>query len=618
MFQCFRRVLVAVLALSMTITLAGAANAAPAFRDKPVATRPNPDVVMRGSGWGHGVGMSQYGAYAQSRAGRGFRRILHHYYSNITVGEASIPSTIRIGLEPSLDFSNVDAVTGDIPWRAKVDGRWVTRVQPEGTTWKVDRNENGLFRLWRGTTLQWKVQTPALIANFNWRKAANGTVVEAYNPNYNSTLGAYRALYKWGRLEYTPSRTRAGAMNMVIDIPGMELYLRGLAESISGWGYSGGMAALRAQAVVGRSYALNLRKTYEAYCRCHMGATPAHQTYKGYTHESAYAGDLWVKAVNDTRGLVAKYQGEPIEAFYSSSHGGRSENIEDSWAYSANYGYLRSVDDPWSVNAPGNPFASWERAVSNQRFAGFLGSDIRKVRRLSFAGRTDGGTPLTLRASGLNSSGGPASTSRTGPKGIVGIAMRESFTYPSRGLSTLPSQQIRSVGFKPFVDDDGSVNEYGIVFAYRAGIMGAQDATHFAPRRVVSRAKAAKFIYNTLRLPAATTDYFDDDDGLAEEAAINALARAGIASRVKSRQFLPRHALTRGQAATFFKRALGLAVPDRDYFTDDNSSPHESAINAMRRKRLMTGCAEGRFCPDREMRRGGMATLLLKTVEAYR
>ena len=379
--------------MAMTMTLAGSASAAPAFRDKPLATRPNPDVVMRGSGWGHGVGMSQYGAYAQSQAGWGFRRILHHYYKNITVGETSIPSKIKIGLEPSLDFSNVDAVTGDIPWRAKVDGRWVTRIQRKGTTWKVDLNENGLYRLWRGSTLRWKVKTPRLLANFNWRKAANGTVIEAYNPNHNSTLGGYRALYKWGRLEYTHSNTRAGAMNMVIDIPGMELYLRGLAESISGWGYSGGMAALRAQAVVGRSYALHLRKSYEATCRCHMGATPRHQTYKGYSHESAYAGDLWVKAVNQTRRLVAKYQGAPIEAFYSSSHGGRSENIEDSWAYSASYGYLRSVNDPWSVRAPGNPFASWRRGVSNRRFANFLGSDIRKIRRLRLVGRTDGGTP---------------------------------------------------------------------------------------------------------------------------------------------------------------------------------------------------------------------------------
>ena len=116
---------------ALLLTLAApAASAAPVFRARPLSTRPNPDVVLRGSGWGHGVGMSQYGAYAQARAGRDFRQILQHYYTGITVGASDLPDDVRVGLHTAMDYSNVDAVTGAVPWRAYVAGRWLTKWQP--------------------------------------------------------------------------------------------------------------------------------------------------------------------------------------------------------------------------------------------------------------------------------------------------------------------------------------------------------------------------------------------------------------------------------------------------------------------------------------------------------
>src|SRR2546430_17125431 len=53
-----------------------------------------------GSGWGHGLGMSQYGAYGLARKGWSHQQILRHYYQGTTVGPArQSPATLRIGLD---------------------------------------------------------------------------------------------------------------------------------------------------------------------------------------------------------------------------------------------------------------------------------------------------------------------------------------------------------------------------------------------------------------------------------------------------------------------------------------------------------------------------------------
>ena len=613
MLPAVRRALVATLIALVALPLAApAASAAPVFRDRPLRTRPNPDVVLRGSGWGHGVGMSQYGAYAQSRAGRGYREILSHYYSGITVGTAQVPAGVRVGLATSMTYSNVDAVTGVVPWKAWVAGRWQTRWQPKGTTWQVARTSTGGFSLKQGSTEVWRVAAPRLYAAFNPAARSTGPIIEAYNPNYGG-----RSEYRWGRLEYTAGVTNSSTLNVVLEIPSLELYLRGLGEMPASWGASGGMAALQAQAVVARSYAAVLRGSYEASCRCHLLATPANQVYRGWDHEGGSYGSTWVKAVQDTAGVVAKYDGTPISAFYSSSHGGSSENSEDSWAYSAAVPYLRAVADPWSVDAPGNSLASWQRTVSNTDFADFLGG-VQSVRSIAIVGRTAGGSPRTLRAWGLGASGRPINSSRTGPKGIVGIALRAAFTYPDQGLSTLPSQQVRRIGFLPFADDDGSPHEYRIVYAAAAGIMERRTPTRFAPRAPVLRSRAALYLYRTLALPLADKDYYDDDNRRPEEHAINAVAQAGISGDLAGRKFRPAAALTRGEAATFLRRALQLSPTSRNYFSDDDGSPHHGAINAVVRAGLLAGCGQDAFCPDRALTRAEMATALYRAVEAHR
>ncbi|MGZ8667144.1 MAG: hypothetical protein ACXWZM_08545, partial [Solirubrobacterales bacterium] len=55
--------------------------------------------VVKGRGFGHGVGMSQYGAYGYARHGKGHRFILHHYYRGTSVGKLGGTRVVRVLLQ---------------------------------------------------------------------------------------------------------------------------------------------------------------------------------------------------------------------------------------------------------------------------------------------------------------------------------------------------------------------------------------------------------------------------------------------------------------------------------------------------------------------------------------
>ena len=610
--------LVLALALSLTAAVPAPVGAAPVFREKALNTRPNPDITITGGGWGHSVGMSQYGAYAMAQAGHDAAQILGHYYQGISVAADTMPDRLRVGLHKTMEASDVEAVSGDVPWiTCDDDGCNRVALQPKGSTWRVRLRADGQYALVADGARQWKGGNGTrLVANFNPKAAQSGTVIRAYNPN------GPRRQYKWGRMEYSVNSPTARTMFMVLEIPTIELYLRGLGEMPNSWGVKG-MAALRAQAITGRTYALGMHRSFNGNrgdCRCSLLATPANQAYTGYDKELAQYGTYWVQAVDDTAAQVASYAGKLIATYYSSSHGGRSENSEDSWAYSANLPYLRSVDDKWSL-APssGNPLATWSTSVGNAAFAKFVGQGMAQVRAISVSGRTEGGSPRTLNVTGVDSAGDPLTVTRSGKKGIVGIDLRSAFSFSGHvRLSTLPSQQVRTLTFGPFDDDNGDVHEYSIIYAAAAGIMPGASATRFDPSGTVSRADMAAFLYRTFDLAKPTRDHFDDDSGRPEEEAINAVAEAGIAKGVSRRRFAPGRVLNRMQMATFFYAALGLSQVATDHFDDDDGLVHETSINAIATKGIVGGCATRRFCPQQHIRRRQMATFLYQTVEAYR
>jgi len=90
MLRCLRRKIVVCL-LSASLMGVSWIQASP-------ASAQTAEYVFRGSGWGHGIGMSQYGAKGGAEAGRNYQQILAHYYQGTQVGARTMPPSIRIGL----------------------------------------------------------------------------------------------------------------------------------------------------------------------------------------------------------------------------------------------------------------------------------------------------------------------------------------------------------------------------------------------------------------------------------------------------------------------------------------------------------------------------------------
>jgi hypothetical protein len=126
----------------------------------------------------------------------------------------------------------------------------------------------------------------------------------------------------------------------------------------------------------------------------------------------------------------------------------------------------------------------------------------------------------------------------------------------------------------------------------------------------VSRGQMATFLAKAMGLPPTTTDYFDDDDGTTHEPNINRIAEAGITKGCGTRRYCPSSIVRRASMAALLAHALDLPPTNQDFFTDDDDSPHEWAINRIAGAGITSGCAEDRFCPDNEVTRGQMAALL--------
>jgi hypothetical protein len=142
------------------------------------------------------------------------------------------------------------------------------------------------------------------------------------------------------------------------------------------------------------------------------------------------------------------------------------------------------------------------------------------------------------------------------------------------------------------------------------GITFGCDGTRFCPTEPVTRGEMASFLSRVLNLPTSPTDWFTDDEGSVHEAAINEIAYAGITGGCAAGQYCPDRNVTRGEMATFLVRALDLPPSATDYFTDDESSTHEANINAFRAAGLTTGCSATTYCPNSNVTREQMAAFL--------
>ena len=334
--------------------------------------------VVTGSGFGHGVGMSQYGALGYARHGLGYREILSHYYTGTTLGSVT-DQTVRVllrGGARSVRFRGAGSACGAT---LRPNKAYVAKRKGGGV---VLRSKKGRLLARCG---------PALIA------AGSPTVVV-------SGKGTYRGL-----LEVRGSGRGLQAINVV----GIEDYVRGVIsrESPSSWP----LEALKAQAVAARSYALSTATRSGTF---NLYDDTRSQVYAGVGAETARTD----QAVSATALQVVLYGGRVAQTFFFSTSGGRTENNELS---SLGFGqppvpYLRGVDDPFEAEA-GSPYSRWKRKFSLRRMNSALRSlGLRgKLKRIDVAQR--GTSPRIVRANLIGSRG---TTPVNGPQ------LRSALTLP--------------------------------------------------------------------------------------------------------------------------------------------------------------------------------------------
>ena len=380
-----RRVRIAVPALLAatlaTVWLPGPAMAAtatcPPAGGVSVPAAPTPagaDLAVRGHGWGHSLGLSQYGAQGGARLGCTASQILGTYYPGTHVSSATLGSTVMLRLltnQPK-GHSDVTAQAGQLTWLAGTKAV----VQPTGTTWHVrlDATTHGAD-LDNGTTVLLKAAAGAQL-RANEGSPGNVARVRSFGGATGTSLQTDLQL-KWDYTRFVG--TTAGLTTTQVIVPsggvsGVDKYLWGIAEVPVSWPAE----ALKTQAIAARTYLVHgyWNAAEHAYL---IGTTTASQNYGGYAKEAAdaaYASPApWHTAVLATATkIVEDSGGHVIDSLYTSSHGGRSEDVRYVWG-STGFPYLVSVDDSrWDL-ASDNPNRSWTVGFTRAQVAARFGLD---------------------------------------------------------------------------------------------------------------------------------------------------------------------------------------------------------------------------------------------------
>ena len=148
--------------------------------------------------------------------------------------------------------------------------------------------------------------------------------------------------------------------------------------------------------------------------------------------------------------------------------------------------------------------------------------------------------------------------------------------------------------------DIGSSKFYeDIVWLVDERITSGCSSTRFCPTGLVTRGQMATFVSRAMSLPSTSHDFFVDDDGNKHETNINRFAREEITSGCSASRFCPDGLVSRAQMATFLARALDLPAATRDWFDDDDGTTHESAINRIAEAGITGGCGPRSYCPTR-------------------
>jgi len=329
--------------------------------------------TITGSGFGHGVGMSQYGAQGMGLDGYTASQILTHYFPGTAVNPVALPSTnIRVGILQDRTFvairgENVPGQTTGGAFNVTVDSNAPIAVAPGAVA--TFTTVNGLTEVTAsGTVLAGATVTLTWINADTVMHVRSGTDAASAVSGFAAqcAANACTSRYRYGTLELTSGLFDDAVVDLAVvnTLRLTDEYLYGLGEVPSSWTD----AAMQAQAIAGRSYAVRKTATRSG-CNCQIYSTTLDQAFVGYSKEIATMGDRWVAAVNATNvdintntAFVVQYNGATISTYYSSSTGGKSQPTAEVWGSA--FPYLVTVNDPWSQDPRvNNPNVSWTATV---------------------------------------------------------------------------------------------------------------------------------------------------------------------------------------------------------------------------------------------------------------
>ncbi|MGA0842235.1 MAG: SpoIID/LytB domain-containing protein [Candidatus Nanopelagicales bacterium] len=362
----------------------------------PAQAVPNEFTIV-GSGWGHGVGYSQYGALGQAREGKTFSQILNHYYPGVAISEVGNDQNIRVGLtqgrnavfaraeSAGSDNTSLEVLIDENPV-ANLSLNEILRIEHNGSQAVVSSGgEDGRAnQLGAGGKVTLRPTGDGNIMNVVGSSPQN-------NPNSALKTAGHR--YRYGFIDVI---FRNGGLLVANDLKLHSEYLLGLGEMPSSWP----QAALISQVITARSYAMGRKNGgIRANCNCHVYNNSTDQVFVGWSKESSSEGDNWRQAVNSSfassgNPLALTFNGSVITAYYSSSTGGRTQPTNEVWG--GVRAWSQSVDDAWSLDPGLNPNHRWVARVSQLGMANALG--LVDVNRIDITERFSSGAVKTMVA----------------------------------------------------------------------------------------------------------------------------------------------------------------------------------------------------------------------------
>ena len=374
---------------------------------------------VQGAGYGHGVGMSQIGARAKALAGETATAILSYYYKDVVLEPLDDTKILRVNVGHLLTSAKMASGTQDSTMQ--IFSGDIGDAQDIAPLAVVPVKSSLNFTILGSTVLPSIVtgkKTVSIPRNRIFTVRWSGT---RYLPGVDGVISLTHTTttkkYRYGQMQFRA--VKAATLGYRIEVTNSvrlsDEYLWGISEVPSSWPE----AALQAQAIASRTYAMSKAGIYRTACDCDLYGEISDQSFLGYAKEIEKGwGQFWKAAVTNTAGLTITQAGKPITAYFGSSTGGLTETAVNAWGTEKSF--TQTVADVSSLDPVLNPrFYKWDRTITQASVAAaFLLPDVVT---LEIVTKNATGTVGTIRA-----------TSSTGiQKSLRGETFRSRTKIPS-------------------------------------------------------------------------------------------------------------------------------------------------------------------------------------------